>query len=380
MGYQRELKLNLPEGQSAFLWGARQTGKTTWLKERFPGSRFYDLLDSRVLLRLAGDPASLGEELSASQTGREIIVIDEVQKLPVLLDEVHRLIESKRYSFILCGSSARKLRRQGVNLLGGRAWRFSMYPLTSTEVPDLDLLQALNCGLLPGIYARPQYKRSLQAYVEDYLTQEVFNEGLTRNVSAFSRFFEALSDSHGELINYSAIARDCAVDSKTVKEYYQILVDTLVGQFVQPFHKKSGRQSITRTPKFYLFDVGVAGFICHRTLTATSGSEFGKAFEHFILMELLAYKGYREKTFPIEFWRTKTGLEVDFVLNGGEMALEVKGKLRRGDLKPMRAFVEEFRPKHAVVVTNDSVARTIDGILVLPWQIFLESLWAGEYL
>lgn len=380
MSYQRELRMELPPGQSAFLWGARQTGKTTWLKASFPESRFFDLLDAKVFLRLASNPTRLGEELSSHPDANQIVIIDEVQKLPALLDEVHRLIESANYSFILCGSSARKLRRQGVNLLGGRAWRFSMYPLTSTEIPDLDLLQALNRGLLPRIYDQVQHKRSLKAYVEDYLTQEVFNEGLTRNITAFSRFFEALSYSHGELTNYSSIARDCGVDAKTVKEYYQILVDTLVGNFVQPFSKRSGRQSITSTPKFYLFDVGIAGYVCHRTVNSVSGAEFGRAFEHFILMELLAYKGYRERDFSIEFWRTKQGLEVDFVLNHGEIAIEIKGKIRSGDLRPMRAFISEFNPKHAIIVTNEEVTRVVDGIRILPWKEFLNALWSSEYV
>ncbi len=377
MSHPRRLTMDLPDGRSAFLWGARQTGKTTWLKQTFPDGFFYDLLDSSVMLRLAGNPRLLGEELAA-RTNRSVVIIDEVQKLPVLLDEVHRLIESDGYSFILCGSSARKLRRQGVNLLGVRAWRYAMYPLTFSEVTDFDLLTALNNGLLPGVYGQPQYGRSLRAYVEDYLTQEVFNEGLTRNVSAFSRFFDALRFSHGELTNYSAIARDCGVDGKTVREYYQILVDTLLGYFVTPFSKRKGRQSITSTPKFYLFDVGVAGHVCRRSLADLAGSEFGKAFEHFILMELVAYRDYCNRDFEINFWRTKSGLEVDFILAEGETAIEVKGRVRPSDLKSMRAFDDEFQPKHSVLVCNETTPRRLDKIDILPWRDFVSALWSGK--
>ena len=379
MSYIRALNMELPAGRSAFLWGARQTGKTTWLKQAYPTAVFYDLLDSSVLLRLAGNPRTLGEEL-ATMDNPEVVVIDEVQKLPVLLDEVHRLIESMHYTFILCGSSARKLRRQGVNLLGGRAWRYAMYPLTAAEVPDFDLLSVLNTGLLPGVYSQTQYQRSLRAYVEDYLTQEVFNEGLTRNVSAFSRFFDALSFSHGELTNYSTIARDCGVDAKTVREYYQILVDTLLGYFIEPFSHRTGRQSITSTPKFYLFDVGVAGHICHRTVNDLKGSEFGKAFEHFILMELIAYRDYYDRDFTINFWRTKTGLEVDFVLAKGKVAIKVKGRVRTGDIKPLRVFNDEFHPEKTFLVCNDTRRRCVDHIDIVPWQDFLTALWAGEVI
>ena len=210
MYYQRTATIDLPPRQSAFLWGARQTGKSTLLRERFQGSVFYDLLDSEVMLRFASRPSLLGEELDAqpAETLAKPVIVDEIQKVPALLDEVHRLIESRDLAFILCGSSARKLKRAGTNLLGGRAWRFELFPLTWAEVPDFDLLQALNRGMLPSIYPQRQYQRSLAAYVRDYLVHEVFNEALTRNVAAFSRFFDALAFCHGELLNFAAIARD----------------------------------------------------------------------------------------------------------------------------------------------------------------------------
>lgn len=382
ISYARTLAVDLPPGQSAFLWGARQTGKSTWLRDRFPDSHHIDMLDFDTALALRARPSRLGERLAAlpPQTLARPIVIDEVQKAPALLDEVHRLIESRGLSFLLCGSSARKLRRAGVNLLGGRAWRFEMFPLTWAEVPDFHLLRALNRGLLPGVYSSAGYRRSLAAYVRDYLMEEVFNEALVRSSDAFARFFEALRFCHGELLNYAAIARDCGVDAKTVRTYFEILRDTLVGYLIYPFSRREGRQTISAAPRFYLFDVGVAGFVQGTVLRDTTGPAFGKAFEHFLAVEMIAARSYQEKDYPIEFWRTKSGLEVDFVLNRGEVAVEAKSRVRGGDLRPMRAFVEEHAPRRAIVVTAEADRRRIDGIEVMPYPDFLALLHEGELI
>jgi uncharacterized protein len=382
--FPRRLDMQLPVGQSAYLWGARKTGKSTWLHDRFPDSIYYDFLKTDLMLEFTRNPATLREQLlaKAAVTLKSPIILDEVQKVPRLLDEVHWLIETKGMSFILCGSSARKLKRGQANLLGGRAWRFEMHPLTSAEIPKFDLLLALNRGLIPAHYLQDQYRRSLRAYLQDYLKEEVFAEGLTRNVAAFSRFFEAVGYSHGELINYANIARDCGVDSKTVKEYYQILVDTLLGSFVAPFKRRQSRQVIGKASKFYLFDVGVAGALVKREITQNKGEHFGKAFEHFIHMEINAHRSYSELGYEINFWRTKSGLEVDFILAGGEVAVEVKGASRIDvrDLYALRSFSEEFKPKHAVVVCNENEERLVGNIRIVPWKSFLAKLWAGEYL
>lgn len=379
MDYIRTLRIDLPPGQSAFLWGARQTGKSTWLRTRFPHSVHLDLLDFDVRLPLSARPTRLGEQLASMPEARTApVVIDEIQKVPGLLDEVHRLIESRGLSFVLCGSSARKIRRAGVNLLGGRAWRFEMFPLTYAEVPGFQLLTALNDGLLPGVYGKRHARRSLAAYLRDFLAQEVIGEALTRNTDAFMRFFEALRFSHGELLNYASIARDCGVAAKTVRTYFEILEDSLLGYLIRPFRRRVGRQSISAAPKFYLFDVGVAGQVCGRRLTEVGGASFGRAFEHFVLQEIVAARGYQEKDYPIQFWRTKTGLEVDFVLNRGEVAVEVKGRVRRGDLRAMRAFREDFGPQRAIIVTAERDRRRIDGIDVIPYQDFLLELHGGE--
>ena len=379
--YARKLGIELPRGQSAFLWGARKTGKSTLLRRRFPLSARFDLLDTRLLLEFTRAPWTLSERIRALDPAqlRQPILIDEVQKVPAILDEVHRLIESDGLGFVLCGSSARKLKRGRANLLGGRAWRFALHPLTWQEIPDFDLLRAVNRGLIPAHYDSAHHRRALAGYVDDYLREEVFDEGLTRNAPAFARFFDALAFCHGELLNYSNVARACGVSSKTVKEYFQILVDTLLGTFVEPFSRRRSRAVITSAPRFYLFDVGVANHVARRRIEHTAGPDFGRSLEHFVLMELLAYRSYREHDFPVRFWRTKSGLECDFVLGRkGNVAIEVKGGRRVGrqELRGLRAFVDEHRPRQAIVVCNERAPRrTDDGIRILPWKRFLERLW-----
>lgn len=381
---RRLLEMHLPAGQSAFLWGARKTGKSTWLRGRYPDSLRYDFLKTDLTLDFIRKPALLREQLLADngRAGAAPVILDEVQKIPALLDEVHGLIESHGFSFILCGSSARKLKKGQANLLGGRAWRYEMLPLVSAELDNLDLLRALNHGLIPSHYLQDNPRRSLHAYAQDYLKEEVFAEGLTRNIPAFSRFFEAMGYSHGELTNYSNIARDCGVDSKTVKEYYQILVDTLLGTFITPFRKRQGRQVISKAAKFYLFDVGVAGFLAGYDIREERGEQFGKAFEHFIHAELNAHRSYRELDYEINFWRTKTGLEVDFILGGGEVAIEVKGSGRvdNTDLRAVNAFQDECRPRRVIVVCNEQKPRKAGTVDIMPWRRFLADLWDGKII
>jgi predicted AAA+ superfamily ATPase len=380
----RLLNIKLPNGQSTFLWGPRKTGKTTFLRQAFPHSLCYDLLQTDIFLEFVKRPSLLREQLLAAPARqlKEPVIIDEVQKVPQLLDEIHWLIENKGLRFILCGSSARKLKRGKANLLGGRAWRYEMHPLVSAEVADLDLLRALNRGMIPVHYLQEEYRKSLQAYVRDYLKEEVFDEGLTRNIPAFSRFFDAMGYSHGELTNYTNIARDCGVDTKTVKEYYQILADTLLGTMIEPYKKCQDRHVIMRAGKFYLFDVGVAGAIIHRQIAQGKGEQFGRAVEHFILMEILAHRAYRELDYEVNFWRTKSGLEVDFILGQGEVAIEIKGTSRvdNTDLRPLKAFIQEYRPAKAFVVCNESAPRVYESIHIVPWRDFLRMLWSGEVI
>jgi len=384
MDIRRLLNIELPPKQSAFLWGPRKTGKTTYLKLHFPKSIIYDFLQTDLFIEFSKRPSLLREELLAKNP-RDLIspvILDEVQKVPQILDEVHWLIENKGWRFILCGSSARKLKRGHANLLGGRAWRYELFPLVYPELKDFNLLRALNHGLIPSHYLQENPAKSLHAYIQDYLKEEVFEEGLVRNIPAFSRFFDAVGFSHGEMINYSNVARDCGVDSKTVKEYFQILSDTLLATLLEPFKARQNRQVISKAPKFYLFDVGVANALLRRRVEEERGEIFGRALEHYILMELQAYRSYQDLTFPIHYWRTKTGIEVDFILGKAEVAIEVKGATRidKSDLRPLAFFQTEFSPKHAILVCNEKIERVVGTIHILPWRIFLERLWARKLI
>lgn len=380
----RFLNIDLPPHQSAFLWGPRKTGKSTYLKTVFPDSIVYDFLRTDLFLEFSKKPSLLREQILAKDENaiKSPIILDEVQKVPQLLDEVHWLIENKGLRFVMCGSSARKLKRGKANLLGGRAWRFELFPFVTAELEKLDLMKALNRGLIPVHYFQDMYKKSLRAYTQDYLKEEIFDEGLTRNIPAFSRFFDAMGFSHGELTNFSNIARECGVDSKTVKEYYQILKDTLLGDFVEPFKRRQNRQVISRISKFYLFDVGVAGAITKRNVAQERGVDFGKAFEHFILMELRAHNSYNEIDYEINFWRTKSGLEVDFILGGGEIAIEVKGsgRIEKKDLRSLNTFIETYGPRKAFVVCNEKEERLVGKVRITPWQQFLSDLWNGKII
>jgi predicted AAA+ superfamily ATPase len=380
---ERILNIDIPKKQSAFLWGPRKTGKSLFLKKTFPQSIIYDFLKTDLFIKYSKTPSLFREQLLAMLD--EIfspVILDEVQKIPQILDEIHWLIENTDLNFILCGSSARKLKRGRANMLGGRAWRYEMYPLIRHEIKNFDLLQALNHGLIPSHYLSKNYKKAQKSYIQDYLKEEILNEGLTRKLPAFSRFFDAMGYMHGELTNYSNIARACGVDSKTVKEYYQILIDTLLGRMIEPFKKRQETQVINKASKFYLFDVGIAGAITKRKIVEEKGELFGKALEHFILNELLAYSSYSETDFNINFWRTKTGLEVDFVLGNGEIAVEVKGTsmLDKRDFRPIITFSETYAPRKAYIVCNESQKRIYNNIEVLPWKIFLDQLWEDSII
>jgi uncharacterized protein len=381
--YSRLIDISLPEGKTAFLWGARQTGKSTYLKKRFKTQTSFNLLDTDLFLEFTRTPSRMREiVLSLKDQGKLVqpVIIDEVQKIPALLDEIHFLIEEKKISFLLAGSSARKLKRGHGNLLGGRAWRFQMHPLVYREIPDFKLLRALRNGLLPSHYLEEDPGRSITAYITDYIKEEIAAEGIARNIPAFSRFVESLRFVNGELVNYTAIARDCGVDSKTVKSYFQILSDTLMGTMVLPFKQRPKRTVLTEIPKFYLFDVGIAGHIEKRSIPDESGREFGRAFEHFIFMEIQAYRSYSNKNFDVSFWRTPQGQEVDFVIDNGAIAIEVKGtkSVDDSDLKNMRAFNSDYRPKKSIVVSNERHARKTSAAEILPWREFLDRLWDGD--
>lgn len=366
--------------ESALLWGVRQTGKSTLLKKLYPESLYFDLLLTDEYERFLRNP-SLLKEILQSGSFRQPVIIDEIQRLPSLLNEVQWLMVNMDIQFILSGSSPRKILRQGGNLLGGRAVRYELYPLVSSEIPDFDLLRALNSGLLPRHYLSKNSKRLLSAYVGNYLRDEIINEARIRNVPSFSRFLEAAAFSNGEIVNFSNIAADCGVSSPTVKEYFQILEDTMTGRFIPSYQKKPKRRVIS-APKFYYFDVGIAGYLLKRENIRTGSEAFGKAFEHFIFQELFAYSKYSGKDFTISYWRTASQIEVDFILGDNEIAIEVKSSdmVNPKHLRGLTAFNEEYKVKRSIVVSTDKYPRRIVNTEILPWKIFLEQLWEGEII
>jgi len=366
--------------ESAFLWGARQTGKSTLLKSLFPGHLYFDLLLGHEFERFQRNPSLLREIINAADISGPVI-IDEIQRLPSLLNDIHWLIENEKIRFILSGSSPRKILRSGGNLLGGRAIRYELYPLIYPEIPEFDLLRALTHGLLPRHYLSSSPDKLISAYIGSYLKDEIMTEAKIRNISSFSRFLEAAAFSNGEMVNYSNIAADCGVSAPTIKEYFQILVDTMTGRFLPSFQKKPKRRVIL-APKFYYFDLGIANYLLKRGRIEAGSETFGKAFEQFIYQELYAHSHYSGLNYPISYWRTTSQMEVDFVLGDHEVALEVKSTnlANPRHLKGLKNFAEEYTVKKSILVTNDPLPRIVDGIIVLPWRVFLEKLWAGEII
>jgi predicted AAA+ superfamily ATPase len=372
---RRLLDLDLRRGGSAFLWGPRRVGKTYWLRERYGATdaRFIDLLRTDLFAEYAARPALLRERFDGRLT-----IIDEIQKLPALLDEVHWLIENRRASFILTGSSARKLRRGHANLLAGRARRHELGPLCLPEIRGFGLEAALAGGLLPPHFLSADPAADLRGYVADYLKEEIAAEAAVRNLPAFAGFLRAAAVTNAELINYANLARDCGVSAKVVQGYVEILEDTLLGARLPPWRRARKRRLI-RTEKFYFFDVGVANHLAQRR-PAVGTPEFGKAFEHWIHMELTGYRRYRAPDLDLAYWRASTGQEVDFILGELDAAVECKGAARvhGPDLAGLRALAEDQRVKRRIIVCLEREPRTVEGIEILPWRVFLDRLWAGE--
>jgi len=368
------------ENETVFLWGARQTGKSTLIKKMYPGVLHFDLLKTDVFGRLQRDPSQL-REIVLTTSSASPVVIDEIQKIPELLDEVHWLIENHHYRFILSGSSPRKIIRKKANLLGGRALRYELFPLVSDEIPDFNLLTALNNGMLPRHYLAANPAKMISGYIGNYLRDEIMAEALIRNISGFSRFLEVAAFSNGEMVNYANIASECGVSAPTIKEYFQILEDTLTGRFLPSFQKRPKRRVIM-APKFYYFDIGIVNHLLKRGKIEAGSEAFGNAFEHFIYQELYAHSHYSGIEYPIYYWRTASQIEIDFVLGSHEVALEVKSTTNANPrhAKGLIAFSEEYKVKKSILITNDPFPRQMGNILILPWKIFLQILWSGDLI
>ncbi|MBI4904031.1 MAG: ATP-binding protein [Acidobacteria bacterium] len=378
--YPRQLSFGTPlPARSFFLFGPRQTGKTTLLRSLYPDAMYVDLLDSRTFRDLAARPELLRQRRTP---GQHLIVIDEIQRLPGLLNEVQLLLDrDKKVRVILTGSSARGLRQRGVNLLGGRARVAHLFPLVAPEVGYEKWDRRLAVGSLPAVLDSEEPWEDLDAYTGVYLQEEIRAEGLVRSIESFSRFLEVAAMGNGQLLNFTEIGSDAGVPARTVREHYQLLEDTLLGFQLQPYARTRKRKPVA-TAKFYLFDTGVANCLRRRRTVLPGSTEYGESLEHQIVLECRAYLGYRRIDDPLCFWRSQSKLEVDLVI-GDHTAIEVTAAERVSEKKftGLRAIAEEVRLKRKIVVCREPAPRvTEDGIHVMPVTVFLQALWDGEVL
>ena len=376
--YQRVINFDpYIDHKSLFLLGPRQAGKSTLLRQRFPKAQYIDLLNTDVFRTLLSTPEQLRERVSPG----ELVIIDEIQKLPTLLNEVQWLIDNKDCRFLLTGSSARKLKRGNANLLGGRALFFHLYPLTSHEIGYDNLSRLLEVGGLPGIVDSPIAWEELKAYVGAYLREEIQAEALTRSIENFSRFLDIAIHFNAEQINYTKIGNDAEVPPRTIKDYVKILEDTLIIHVLPPF-KRGSRRKTASMEKIYFFDIGVAHAMARRQSIQPGTPEYGKTFEHFVFLELQAAKEYQRKEVALSFWRTHSNLEVDFIVDD-RIAIEVKGtgKVSSQDTKPLLALDEEIKLERKIIVCNEKAYRTTEtGIEIMPISLFCEQLWEEDLL
>ncbi len=365
---------------SFFLFGPRGTGKSFLLRKELSDKVFsINLLDSSLYFQLQANPSLLKEIILAQKAKK--VVIDEVQRLPELLNIVHLLIEEHQIRFVLTGSSARKLKSGGVNLLAGRALKRELFPLTWRELKQFDLNKYLKYGGLPMSYFSEEPEEFLDAYVNTYLKEEIQAEGLVKKIPAFSQFLQLAASTSGELLNFTSISNETGVSSKTIKEYYSILEDTLVGFMVEPWIKSIQRKPI-QTGKFYFFDTGVKNTLTNTRDFSEKSDLWGKSFEHFIAMELRAYLSYQLKNkYRLQFWRSTSQFEVDFVIDN-QVAIEVKAtnKLKNENFKGLRALIDENKFKKYYLISNDPNERIHANIICLPWKKFLADLWDGKII
>lgn len=372
---ERILQISRELEGSIFLFGARQTGKSTTLRQQFPKSIYIDLLDTEIKSRFSRRPVLLYEMLH-DKPENTLVIIDEIPEVPELLNEVHRLIAERQLLFILCGSSARKLKRKGKNTLGGRALPVYLYPFVSAEVSDWDIDRAVNYGMLPPHYLAKNPSRLLSAYIQVYLKEEIKEEALVRNLDSFQRFLEIAALTDGEMVNYNNIAQDCGVSATTVSSYFDILEDTLIAYRI-PAYRKVMKRRLVQAPRFYYFDVGVANHLLHRKDLVRGTDEYGHAFEHLVIQELYAWLHYTHSEEELTFWRTYTGIEVDAVIGEARVAIEIKSveEIKNRHLKGLKAFGEEYPQSRRIIVSLDRINRRIGDIECFYIKDFLAQLW-----
>ncbi|MBP5691680.1 MAG: ATP-binding protein [Bacteroidaceae bacterium] len=376
--YKRIFDIENQLDEAMFLFGGLQVGKSTLLKERFKGVIYYDLLKSDLRRRLRRNPELFRNALMKEPEGT-LVIVDEIQKVPDLLDEVHLLMFEKHLKFILSGSSARRLKKEGANTLGGRAAKRTLFPLVWPEIPDFDIDRAVQNGMIPPHYAVKDATDRLEAYVDLYLREEIQEEVLVQDIDDFARFMEVAAISDGEMINYENIASDCGISAKTVKSYFRILYDTLIGYEI-PAYTKVIKRRVSQAPKFYYFDVGLANYLMGRNSLKRGTDDFGHAFEHYIVQEILAYRGYFKRRENISFWHTYTGLEVDIVIGDASVAIEIKSseEIMNRHKTGLNAFKEEHPDCRAILVSLDPITRPSSGMELIYVNDFLQMLWNGE--
>ena len=366
--------------EAMFLFGARQTGKSTLLKERFPKAIYIDLLKSDVRNRFKQHPEEFRESL-LRYPPETLVIVDEIQKVPDLLDEVHWLMVEKGLWFILSGSSARKIKKSGANNLGGRAIPETLFPLVSAEIPDFDIERAVQNGMIPRHYMVANARNRMRAYIDLYVKEEIIEEALVQNVDEFIRFMEVATIMDGEILNYENVASDCGVSANTVKAYYKILVDTLLG-FEVPAYRKVIKRKLYKSPRFYYFDIGIANHLTKRYQLAPKTPEYGHAFEHLIIQEIVAYLAYTNSDEELSYWHTYENIEVDAIIGDARVAIEIKSTdhVDHGDKKGIMEFAKEHPNAKQILVSRDRISRRSGNVDLYYVTDFFKALWAGEII
>lgn len=375
--YHRIFDIENRLDEAMFLFGGRQVGKSTLLKERFPKAVYFDLLNSELRNRFRQHPEVFRESLLRYPL-ETLVIVDEIQKVPDLLDEVHWLMVNKGLFFILSGSSARKLKKSGANNLGGRAIPETLFPLVSAEIPDYDLERAVQNGMIPRHYMVANARNRLKSYIELYLKEEIIEEAVVQNVDDFVRFLEVAAISDGEMLNYEKVAADCGVSANTVKAYYKILCDTLLG-FEVPAYSKVIKRKLTKASRFYFFDVGIANYLTGRHHLAQKTPEYGHAFEHLVMQEIVAHLGYSDSEEKLAYWHTYDNLEVDAVIGDARVAIEIKStdSVQASHKKGLAEFAKEHPNVRQILVSRDRVTRRSGDIDLYYVTDFFKELWEG---